>query len=74
MKVLIDNGADVNDKDKVSSDSLPFYQWVCLVKVCTGWNDSTNEGCDHNYLDIVKILINNWENTYDGNAYQQYFE
>ena len=25
VKVLIDNGADVDDKDKVSSDSLPFY-------------------------------------------------
>jgi ankyrin repeat protein len=25
VKILIDNGADVNDKDKVSSDSLLFY-------------------------------------------------
>ena len=25
VKVSIDNGADVNDKDKVSSDSLSFY-------------------------------------------------
>ena len=25
VKVLIDNGADVNDKDKVSYDSLLFY-------------------------------------------------
>ena len=25
VKVLIGNGADVNDKDKVSSDSLLFY-------------------------------------------------
>jgi ankyrin repeat protein len=25
VKVLIDNGADVDDKDEVSSDSLPFY-------------------------------------------------
>ena len=25
VKALIDNGADVNDKDEVSSDSLPFY-------------------------------------------------
>ena len=24
VKVLIDNGADVNEKSKVSSDSLPF--------------------------------------------------
>ena len=44
VKVLIDNGADVNDKDKVSSDSLLVYEWVCLVKVCTGWNEFSNEG------------------------------
>ena len=25
VKLLIDNGANINDKDKVSSDSLPSY-------------------------------------------------
>ena len=44
VKALIDNGADVNDKDKVSSDSLPFYLSVCLLKVRTGWMVSTNDG------------------------------
>ena len=44
VKVLIDNGADVNDKIKVSSDSLLFYRWVCIVKVCIEWMDSTDFG------------------------------
>ena len=42
--MLIDNGAEVNDKDEVSLDSLPFYLLICLVKVCTGWIESTYEG------------------------------
>ena len=44
MKVLIDNGADVNHKNKVSSDSLLFYWWICLVKVCIGWFGSIDVG------------------------------
>ena len=42
VKVLIDNGADVNGKDEVSSDSFLFFWLVCFVKVCIGWKDSTN--------------------------------
>jgi hypothetical protein len=30
VKILIDNGADVNDKTNVSSDSLLFYWLVCV--------------------------------------------
>ena len=44
VKVLIDNGADIDDKSKVSYDSLLFYGLVCLVKVCIVWMDSTNVG------------------------------
>ena len=44
VKVLIDNRADFNYGDKVSSGSLPLYSRACLVKVCIVWINSTNVG------------------------------
>ena len=52
MEVLIDNGANVDDKDKESSDSLLFYQWVCLLQV---WSPLMR-ACYYGNSNIVKVF------------------